>query len=319
MYYPYLRARQFELIALRELAAEDSTLSEYVTPVLEPVRVNFNNFDIAHRVFAEHNFSAYIIVNPQVGELAGNHDTVLEYLKDPELEKFMPAFIYANNKEYIEQSINKYNLYNCMLIGYGNFANESDFRSLCENPRVRQIMVLEPQRNRSLNSFIKELDKTYIRLDDLFEKETKNADYLDIPAHRFSEEHRFYKKDGYKGFSDFTLLPGEHIEGGWTPWAVAIHLSYIKPKDEDNLWIRHFTSETNDTKSNVQGKFAEAAAKAVEFCESEGLDNSAIAELKLAYYDAKYPGLGVVKKISIKNHIITIKNYLHESKSTESM
>jgi superfamily II DNA or RNA helicase len=36
MYFPYLRARQFELIALRELSAEPQFKS-HVIPVLEPV------------------------------------------------------------------------------------------------------------------------------------------------------------------------------------------------------------------------------------------------------------------------------------------
>ena len=37
MYYPYFRARQFELIALRELADED-TLQDRVIPIFEPVK-----------------------------------------------------------------------------------------------------------------------------------------------------------------------------------------------------------------------------------------------------------------------------------------
>jgi hypothetical protein len=41
MYYPILRARQFELIALRELA-ENKKTQKFVTPILEPVRTSFN-------------------------------------------------------------------------------------------------------------------------------------------------------------------------------------------------------------------------------------------------------------------------------------
>ena len=36
MYFPYLRGRQFELIALRELVGKD-VLSSRITPIIEPV------------------------------------------------------------------------------------------------------------------------------------------------------------------------------------------------------------------------------------------------------------------------------------------
>lgn len=37
MYFPYLRGRQFELIALRELL-EGKRISEKVIPIIEPVK-----------------------------------------------------------------------------------------------------------------------------------------------------------------------------------------------------------------------------------------------------------------------------------------
>jgi len=63
----------------------------------------------------------------------------------------------------------------------------------------------------------------------------RNADYLNIPAHKFSEEHLFYKDEGYNGFSDFTVLPGVFIDGGSTPRAVVVHLSYINENQENIL------------------------------------------------------------------------------------
>jgi hypothetical protein len=197
-----------------------------------------------------------------------------------------------------------------MLICLDNFSDEQSFRKLCENPAVNHIMLLEPNKYRNLDKFIKSLKKSYIRLDDLFERQQKNADYLNILAHKFTEEHLFYIEDGYQGFSDFTVLPREFVDGGSTPRAVVIHLTYVNQESENQIWIRHFTSDTNDSIVNVQGKFAEAAGKASVFCKSANLRNSAIDEL-LAYYDEhRYPGLGTVKKISIKNHLLVVSSYL---------
>lgn len=179
-------------------------------------------------------------------------------------------------------------------------------------------MVLYPQRNRHLDRYLRSLDKSYIRLDDVFEKQERNADFLSITAHKFSEEHLFYSDEGYSGFSDFTVLPSEFIDGGSTPRAVVIHLTYINGTQDNEIWIRHFTSNTNDSIANVQLKFAEAARKALEFCSRAGLDNSAISELRNCFTNEKYPGLGTVKKISIKNHLIIVCDFL-EARNNESL
>lgn len=311
MYYPFLRARQFELISLRELAFEN-IIQGYITPVLEPVKEAFNNLNLAHKIFEEKGLRPFLIVNPLVGELPGDTNIFLDYLGTIVNCHFQPAFHYKNNRVYIVNAIENKHLDNCLLIAYENFNDDDNLRALCSHKSITHIMVFQPHMYRGLDRFIKTLNKNYIRLDDVFEKQLKNADFLDIPAHKFTEENLYYLEDGFKGFSDFTVLPSEYIDGGSTPRAVVIHLTYINQAKENQIWIRHFTSDTNDSIANVQGKFAEAASKASSFCQTEGLTNSAIAELTTYFNEGKYPGLGTVKKISIKNHLIIVANYLIE-------
>jgi hypothetical protein len=308
MYYPFLRARQFELIALRELAAEEATQG-VIIPILEPVKETHNNLTLAHKVFQSKNQTAYLIVNPTIGELAGDIKFYLEFLNELENSKFIPAFHYRNNSDFINQSIESFGISNCMIICLNDVnPDDSEFKQLVAKNEVSAVNVNDPNRNRALHRFIKGLNKNYIRLDDLFEKQARNSDYLEIQEHRFSEEHIYYVEDGFNGFSDYTVLPSEYIDGGITPRAVVINLTYLN--GDNQIWIRHFTSETNDSISNVQGKFAEAAAKAVTYCRERGLKNSAISEL-ISYYDNEhYPGLGTVKKISIKNHLLVISQFL---------
>jgi len=308
MYYPILRARQFELLALRELAIEGVT-QELIIPILEPVKKSQNNLILAHRVLEEQGQNAYLIVNPIVGEIAGDNNSCLDLLNNLGGGTFGPAFHYRNNSKYIFDSIKKYKLNNCLLICQNDSnADDKEFRELSSSKAIVSINLEDPGRNRALHRFIGGLKKTYIRLDDLFEKQRKNSAFLNISAHRFSEEHLYYDKDGFSGFSDYTVLPSEYVDGGITPRAVVIHLTYLN--GEKQIWIRHFTSDTNDTISNVQGKFAEAAAKAVTFCRDNKLTNSAIDEL-VSYYDNEhYPGLGTIKKLSIKNHLLVVAQYL---------
>ncbi len=310
MYYPYLRARQFELIALRELALEGATNS--VVPVLEPLSNRFNNLLLANKVFCEQGFKPYLLVNPLEGDSKGDSELFLEFLAKLEDTSFQVAFHFNDNKEYIESSIEKYNLTNCMIVGLDNYSDEDQLKELCINSSVTHIMLLDPARNRGLHRFMKTLSgKSYIRLDDPFEKEPRNAAYLERPARKFSEEHRYFSSEDFHGFGDFTVLPREFIDGGSAPRAVVIHFTYINEMDEQNIWIRHFTSTSNDSIANVQGKFAQAAEKAVEFIDAENITNSAALELKDYFTRHHYPGLGVVKKISIKNHLLIIEAFLN--------
>ena len=308
MYYPFLRARQFELIALRELATEEATQG-IIIPILEPVKETHNNLNLAYKVFQEKGQNAYLVVNPKFGELAGDSQFYIEFLATLNDEVFLPAFHYRNNAEYINQSIEQFGLTNCMLICENDIeGDDTNFKSIAELNAVSLITVNDPGRNRSLNRYIRGLQKGFIRLDDLFEKKDRNSDFLDITEHRFSEEHIHYSTEGFEGFSDYTVLPSEFVEGGSTPRAVVIHLTYLNNQNE--IWIRHFTSETNDSIANVQGKFAEAAAKAVNYCRQNGLSNSAITELEIYFDTEHYPGLGTVKKLSIKNHLLVLSNFL---------
>jgi hypothetical protein len=309
MYYPYLRARQFELIAIRELASEKEIIGT-VMPILEPVKKSLSSLHLAYAALLENNLKAFLIVNPIVGEQVGDTDFFLKFLSTLPKPQYIPAFHYTDNVEFIRQAVEKYKLTDCLLICFSNFSDTDVLRDLCAKDYVKNVMVYEPHKYRSLDRFLKGLGKTYIRLDDVFEKQTKNADFLEIPAHKFSEEHLFYKEDQYSGFSDFTVLSSEFNEGGSTPRAVVIHLTYLNQEMENQIWIRHFTSHSNDSIANVQGKFAEAAEKALSFCNSYGLHNSAIEELSEYFLEGKYPGLGIVKKVSIKNHLLIVSSYL---------
>lgn len=309
MYYPLLRARQFELIALRELVAENLTQG-FITPILEPVKKTHNNLKIAFDIFAKKQQRIYLVANPIVGETKGDSKNILDFLHGFRPESVKVAFYYNQNASFINTCIDEYELDECMLLCDKDISTEDlEFEGLLSDTRITHVNVESPDRNRSLNRLIKSHDKVYIRRDDLFEKQNRNSDFLDIQEHRFSEEHIFYREEGFSGFSDYSVLSSEYSDTGSTPRAVVIHLTYLNGQNQ--IWVRHFTSVTNDSIANVQGKFAEAAEKAVKFCRDMNFSNSAIAELENYFDEQRYPGLGTVKKISIKNHLIVVRNYLN--------
>jgi len=306
MYFPYLRGRQFELIALREYAQERGDQNN-VIPIIEPVRSTFNSMKLAlvKLIFSQVKFS--IILNPEVGELPDS-DEIISSLSSELSDKslWIPAFIAINNLGLINDIIIHYNLNNIMLICRESLnIDQSEFGALIDSGKVQYLVTAE---NRTLKRKLKDKNIEIIRLDDNFKGLKRNSDYISVPDEKFSEEHLFYIEDGYQGFSDYTVVVSDFSEGGAAPYAVAIHLTYTK--ESEDIWIQHFVSDTNDDRSNIQGKFAEAAEKAVNFLNLKGIHSYASEELRDYYRNSTYPGLGMIKKISIKHHLELVNGLL---------
>ncbi|KAF2331503.1 sce7725 family protein [Flavobacterium nitrogenifigens] len=307
MYYPYLRGRQFELIALREFA-ENHGSKNNVIPIIEPVKKNHSGFKLAIPKLIKGGVKFALILNPQNGDYKKSAFT-LNGMEDllKNTNNWIPAFIIKNNYKEIEDLIEFYNYDDIMLIcsELTDTTNEV-FQKLVMSQRVKYIVC---QNNRTLKSLTVDTDKSLIRLDDNFNGQKRNIDYLDMAEEKFSEEHLFYRRDGFMGFSDYTCLSSQFVEGGSVPYAVSIHMTYEKSNKE--IWIRHFTSKSYPTSTaNIQAKFAEACVKALKFMDEENINTEAIEELRKYYTEAKYPGLGVVKKISIKHHLELVNSIL---------
>jgi len=307
MYYPYLRGRQFELIALREYALQYGDKNN-ITPIIELVKKTFNNIKLAIPKLKEGNVKFALILNPKNGELDSSVN-ILDELEGElsDTSKWIPAYIVTNNYNEIISKINDNNLNDVMLIcsDMVNTSN-SDFENLLFLKNVKYVVSSE---NKTLKRKLKDSGKMKIRLDDNFKPLKRNKDYLELSENKFSEEHIFFKEDSYDGFSDYTVLRSDFVDGGGAAYAVSIHLTY--QKDNNEVWVQHFTSETNDSIANIQGKFAEASKKAVYFLDKHNIHNYSTDELRKYVSEEKYPGLGMVKKISIKNHLELINSILN--------
>lgn len=306
MYYPYLRGRQFELIALREFA-EIRGQNNKVVPIIEPVKKTFNSMKIALPMLIEAKVKFALVLNPQVGEI-DDMGLIIEGLEEclGDVSKWIPSFVVSNNYEDISRLILESGYTDVMIIcnDLTDTSNEA-FNLLILSDEVKYIVSKE---NRTLKRNLLGKNKILIRLDDNFSGQKRNSDYLEMAEEKFSEEHIFYKDDGYQGFSDYTVIVSDFFEGGGAPFAVAIHLTYIKENRE--VWIRHFTSTSNFDRANIQGKFAEALNKAVNFINTNDIHNEATDELRRYFTESRYPGLGMVKKIAIKNHLELINGII---------
>jgi hypothetical protein len=306
MYFPYLRGRQFELFALREFAIHRGDRNN-VFPIIEPVKKSLNSLKIAIKVFKETNLPFALIMNPRVGELQGNIELFVELKEELEGSKWIPAFTVTNNIDILNNYIQDKGFTELMVILTSSANPDAEnFIPFISDEKVKYIVANEV---RLLKRSLRGTPKNYIVLKDCFKRLERNRDYLASVEERFTDENIFYRaEDNNYGFADFTTISSDFIEGGTTPYAVVIHITYQKESEE--IWIKHFTSVSNEDQANVQGKFAEAAEKAVRFLDEKNIRTNASNELREYFEAQKYPGLGMVKKISIKHHIELINSIL---------
>lgn len=310
MYYPFLRAKQYELKALREFSTENKNCN-CITPILEPVKQDYNALNIAINEIQSNGMKFALILNPQLGDF--KHKTVkfdlLEQNKTlvGDKDNWIPAFLYSkHNSEDILSVINTYKLNNAMLIFKTCMDIDDKVAWDIINGGTIGYVVnsFGTTVSRRLKSELKNTGKQVIRLDDCFNAKIRNADYADEVDELFTEEPFFYKDEGkFDGYSDYTTLSSQYIEGGIMPYTLAIHLSY--QKNEEQLYVHHFLSDSNENNTNIRGKFREAAEKIEPFYLEKGIIiTNAVKDIINRVNDPDgYPGLGFLKKLSIKNHL----------------
>lgn len=304
MYFPYLRGRQYELIALRELV-QKGVLSSRITPIIEPVKLS-SSLVKTIEIYGANNKQLAIITNPKVGSF--NSDIREE--KNIRLKESWDRSLKGNNnilymillkldskpEEFIEKHAD-----NMGTICYDKDAIPI-YESYFSETDVKYNLIPDE------SGFRRKIRKNRVLLADKFNKLDRNNDYIEVDDEPFSEDHLYYQEDGYVGFADYSVVGKEYNETGFAPYAVAIHIVYFDK--DDSLRVKHFVSDSNDDVSDTAGKFQEALSKLVAWNEQKQLDTVAMREFQDLYHREAYPGLGTVKKLSIMHHLELVGRYL---------
>ena len=316
MYCPYLRGKQFELLALREFSSEFKN-NHTIVPIIEPVKKQVNGLNAAALSMIENGMKFAVILNPSDGDYrhTGIDNDILMSLTalTDDRDHWIPAYIYKHNGKTLLEHAKQNNLSNLMIIfPSGADVNDEVLMEFLSKDEVAYVVSGNLSNNRSARGRLLRLGKALISLEDRFNERPRNADYANEVDEIFSEDFAYYQDDRLAGFADFTPMAKDFIEGGMLPYAIAIHLTY--QKSDDQIFVHHFVSDNNFDQSNIRGKFHEAAVKIAPFFNNNGLyHTSAVDELiRRADSDDGYPGLGYIKKLSVKNHLELITHILPE-------
>ncbi|WP_162178958.1 sce7725 family protein [Bifidobacterium stellenboschense] len=324
-YYPYLRARQYELFALRELLT-GGLLSRDVVPIIEPVR-DMPQLHQVIRLFREREGSALgVVLNPNMGELTSDIDldTKLDIYGRNESEPLIGAAgtvspVILLNKDAVEVAERVRNADESLLQDDGIvFVSESDRDRIGDLKKFdfRAVALSDSER---LNRDLKRsgIRSRRILFSDPFIKRENNAAYAqdDHADEFFSDDHLWYEKEGYVGFGDYSIVGDNYTERGGMPKAVALHIVYFD--DEWTLRIHHFVSEVSDDAHETPMKFIETARQLDSWHEArEGLPYEHMTlGMQTLINHAKtgtYPGLPTIKKLSIMHHLQLMSWFLSE-------
>jgi hypothetical protein len=301
MYFPYFRGKQFELILLRE-QAEFLAINHQV-PIIAPVRSNTKQLEKSiialNDKFAQH----IVIMNPSAGEHANDHSAICALLQSVPTNSSTITGIkltYDLTEEQIQVLLNALPTESFALIhaGYQNYAClQAELSNRQLTPKFN-VFLTNPGRIYK-NTFA--TNSVVIR--DGFQL-MRNRDYP--PEEFFSDLHITYDRDGFDHFGDYLTIGEQYIEGGGPAYAVAIHLTYLKADDENTIWIKHYISDSNFDTSDPANKAKEALDKLFVEQQSSSFPIPTTPALQeLLNYQAcnHFPGLGMLKKLSMWHHL----------------
>lgn len=308
MYHPYFRGKQFELITVRETAPMLAT-AKFV-PIIEPVKESLGGLQRTLKAVCDAEGSAIVIVNPHHGVHSENGLNISTMLKDEFLpKKEIAAGILLTEGMTVKDAIdccNQHADHNMALV----HAGFSDAKGLAEalGGKVKKVRHI----------FFEECGLLYrkhfagahrVLLRDGFERR-RNRDHP--PVEPFSDLHVTFAEQGMDGFGDFLIVGDEYSESGGPAYAVAVHLTFIDPTKDDAMFIYHFVSDSQDDPTDPAGKFAEALNAMMNKLEQPNhhiFESTAVQEFRDLHARGHFPGLGYIKKLSMRHHIETLNDY----------
>ena len=309
VYYPYLRGKEYELISLRELI-ERNLISDKIIPIVEPVTASPFLLKFID-VFVKANRNFGLIQNPE-------HGTFLHDIEQPKMSEYKEKYfsLYSVNRcclpvFILNKNINRIEPLSLKQKSIAVCAEEDVVSSI---PKLRVKYNIDRLMIPDERIFKREITGSKILMADNFKKQQRNVDYVNSDDDFFSDNHLYFEEEGYKGFSDFSIIGKEYTKPGFAPYAVVIHMVYFDPGKK--LRIHHFVSKSNADNKDTPRKWKEALKKLMD---SSLIDNDTYAykEFKKFYDNRKYSGLGVIKKLSIMHHMELISRYLQEKNSPE--
>ncbi|MFD1430092.1 sce7725 family protein [Lacticaseibacillus mingshuiensis] len=269
-YFPLIRGRQWDLLALSDLL-QQGQLSPRIVPIIEPVKDSSALAKVLRAAtVAQHPL--FVIANASVGDYG--------LLAEPRYPLVWNEWV---------QPARWFDPLDAPLV-----LAQTKTQAALLAPEQRAV-VPNAARVRAL------AHPRAIYLEDHTPGRQRTEDYASIPDEFYQYQHAALPGIG---FADYPLSRATYDPHGYPQRAIALHLLY--PGKNGTLWMHHFVSQSNDGFDAPGEKFFEAAATMQDWLathpEAITPGTTAISEALAARH---FPGLGAVRKWQL-SHFLTI-------------
>lgn len=254
MYYPIIRTKQFNLLAL-QLLIKENLLSETLIPVFEPIK-DAKILSKTLELFDEAGHFYYVIENPSVGQYGKISDKL--YPIKTESPFYKRAF-FTEKKLFLEDLL----------------VTETIF------PTGEKEIFLADYYNKNQG-------------EDAF----------------FSDDHLYFKEDGFMGFSDYSIDGSFYTDKGYPEKVMTLPVVYLDPFN--NFRIKYFQSDNNEGFGKVNEKFLSCGKKLCTWMDKyQGVTyfSPFLKEVYESVEQKHFPGAGTVKKWLLAHHFATYYYY----------
>lgn len=313
MYLPFLRGKLYELKAIKEYIDEGygKECGRHIMPIIEPVKKDRRPLVSCMEAMGKVEMPFAVVLNSRTGDYEKANFDVPSFLSEEKIKdiSWVPAFeVNGNaNVDTIEATIGEYGFEEVMLVFFSIVdLDDEKIRRIVNNEAVKYIVALNLTQRPAILDELNDTGKSIITIEDCFQEKSPNNAYRDNLDESFSDTFYYYRERfGLFGFSDFTALGRNFRDRGALPQVVAIHMTYRKSEKVIN--VHHFLSDSRNGANDIRGEFKEANDKIPPFYVDKP---STLAVRQISEKD--YPGLGAIKKYSIKNHFELMDRILHD-------
>lgn len=274
-YYPLVRGKQFDLLALVD-ALQDG-LAPQIIPVIEPVKDN-PQLPAVVKAFAAASHPLFVLQNPLVGAYG--------LLAQPRHPVPVPLPAPVQPARYFDAQPAPLLIVRTM----------AEAQAL---PAAQWVILPAEARYRALRR------PHAIYLQDTFPVRDHTADYYTLQTERY--QYPLASLPG-AGFADYPLATQHYFEHGYPSRAIAVHL--LVP-DHGGLALQHFVSVNNDDFSDPAGKFFEALAPIPHWLAGHPTaDTPALQDLLALATAHHFPGLGKVRELELRHFYTVMGHFL---------
>lgn len=301
-YFPFLRGRQNELLAVRELSSRIAESSS-VRPIIEPVNGNPTTTGALNEFYRQ-GMQFGLIVNPSYGKFAGKETELHKQLIQPlvgDYDNYFPILQIDRNTHPAQVDWFKRSFpqdWKGVI-----YRSEPEAKKVLEwamtDGRIYHHVFLDGRVSIDFMKQVPPARRVIIR--DNFNKLERNKDYE--PVEHFTDMNTAVGNPEGTGWGDYSIVGNKYSEKGGAAYAVAIHHVHQSQKG-DHLDVSHAISDRQDTDEDTPGKVIEAVNNLISRIDNlYPNDTSACREYQKMSRTGVSRGLGYLKRLSIRHHL----------------